>query len=51
MNHFLQSVDDESIFAVGDCCSFVGRNLAKCGVYSVREVCIRICNLQIHLTN
>lgn len=41
----LQAVDDERVFAVGDCISFEGRPLPKLGVFGVREAPVLLHNL------
>ncbi|GAB4009781.1 MAG: selenide, water dikinase SelD [Bdellovibrio sp.] len=37
VNKFLQSVDDPSIFAAGDCIDFTEHSLPKAGVFAVRQ--------------
>jgi NADH dehydrogenase FAD-containing subunit len=45
VNRFLQSVDDDRVFAVGDCADFGPRRLPKLGVFGVRSAPILLDNL------
>lgn len=45
VNRFLQSVDDDRVFAVGDCADFGPRRLPKLGVFGVRSAPILHDNL------
>lgn len=37
VNPYLQSIEFPEIFGAGDCITFLGKNLAKVGVYAVRQ--------------
>lgn len=37
VNRYLQSIDDEAVFAAGDCVHFTPRPLPRVGVYAVRQ--------------
>jgi NADH dehydrogenase FAD-containing subunit len=49
VNAFLQSVDHPELFGGGDCISMVGHNLARVGVYAVRQNPILHHNLMVAL--
>jgi len=49
VNHRLQSVEEPAIFGGGDCISLEGRNLAKVGVYAVRQNPVLLHNLMAAL--
>jgi NADH dehydrogenase FAD-containing subunit len=45
VDSYLRSIADPAVFGAGDCINFAGRNLAKIGVYAVRQAPALLHNL------